>query len=172
MGFANFYRRFIENFSKIVKPLMDLTKDEFKGKKFEWSDAAERAFKTLKPTFTSAPILRYFDPRLLMVIETNVRNFAIGAILLQVKNGYLKLVAFHSRKMDKVEINYNIHDKEILAIISTFKEWPQYLEGTSFKITVYSDHKNLEYFATTKVLNCHQARWSQDLARYDFKIVY
>jgi hypothetical protein len=149
-----------------------LTKDEFKGKKFEWSDAAERAFKILKAAFTSAPILRHFDPRLPMVIETDVSDFAIGAILSQVENGCLKPVAFHSRKMDKAEINYEIHDKEMLAIISAFKEWRRYLEGTSFKITVYSDHKNLEYFATTKVLNHRQARWSQELAGYDFKIVY
>jgi hypothetical protein len=99
-----------------------LTKDEFNGIKFEWSAAAERAFKMLKAAFTSAPILRYFDPRLPMVIKTNASDFAIRAILSQVENGCLKPVAFHLRKMAKVEINYEIHDKEMLAIISAFKE--------------------------------------------------
>jgi hypothetical protein len=60
--------------------------------------------------------------------------------------------------MDKAEINYEIQDKELLAIVSAFKEWYRYLEGASFKITVYSDHTNLEYVSPTKVLNCHQAR--------------
>jgi hypothetical protein len=101
-----------------------------------------------------------------------VSNFAIGAIPSQVEKGYLKPVAFYSRKMDKAEINYEIYDKEILAIISAFKEWRRYLQGTSFKITIYSDHQNLEYFATTKALKCSQARWSQELVAYDFKMVY
>jgi len=74
--------------------------------------------------------------------------------------------------MDKAEINYEIHDKEMLAVVSAFKEWRRYLEGTRFQIIVYTDHKNLEYFATTKVLNRRQARWAQELAGYDFKIVY
>jgi hypothetical protein len=121
-----------------------LTKDKFKRKKFDWSDAAERAFKTLKAAFTSTPILRHFDPRLPTVIETDASDFLIGAILSQVKNGCLKHVAFHSRKMDKAEINYKIYDKELLAIISAFKEWRWYLDSASFNITVYSDHTTLK----------------------------
>jgi hypothetical protein len=77
-----------------------LTKDEFKGKKIEWSDVAERAFKTLKAVFTSALILRHFDSRLLIVIETDGSDFAIRAILSHVENGYLKPVACHMRKID------------------------------------------------------------------------
>jgi hypothetical protein len=96
----------------------------------------------------------------------------IGAILSQVEDGRLKPVAYHSRKMDKVEINYKIQDNEMLAIISSFKEWRRYLEGAQYIITVFSDHKNLEYFDTTKVLNRRQAHWLQELAGYDFKIVY
>ena len=74
--------------------------------------------------------------------------------------------------MDKAKINYEIHDKEMLAVVSAFKEWRRYLEGAWFQIIVYTDHKNLEYFATTKVLNRRQARWAQELTGYDFKIVY
>jgi hypothetical protein len=78
--------------------------------------------KTLKATFISTPILRHFDPKLLTVIKTDPSDFAIGAILSQVEYSCLKPVAFYSRKMDKAEINYEIHEKEMLAIISTFKE--------------------------------------------------
>jgi hypothetical protein len=153
MGFATFYRWFIENCSKIVKSLTDLTKDKFKGEKFKWPDAADRAFKTLKAAFISALILRHFDPRLSMVIETDVSYFAIRVILLPVDNSCLKPVAFHLRKMDKAETNYEIHDKEMLGIISAFKEWRRYLEDDSLKNTVYSDYKNLESFAPIKILN-------------------
>ena len=169
LGFANFYRRFIEGFSKVCKPLTDLTK---KGIRWQWTEEAQNAFDTLKRRFTTAPILRHFDPALPTVMETDASDFAIGAVLSQQVEGRLHPVAFHSRKMDKAEINYEIHDKEMLAVVSGFKEWRRYLEGARFQIIVFTDHKNLEYFATTKVLNRRQARWAQELAGYDFKIVY
>jgi hypothetical protein len=74
--------------------------------------------------------------------------------------------------MDKAEINYKIHDKEMLVVVFAFKEWRRYLEEATHSISVYTDHKNLEYFTTTKILNRRQARWAQELAGYDFKIFY
>jgi hypothetical protein len=126
----------------------------------------------LKWRFTTATILRHFDPTLPTVMETDASDFAIGVVLSQQVEGRLHPVAFHSRKMDKVEINYEIHDKEMIVVVSGFKEWRRYLEGVQFQLIVYIDHKNLEYFTTTKVLNWRQARWAQELAGYDFKIVY
>jgi len=84
-------------------------------------------------------------------METDASDFAIGAVLSQQVEGKLHPVAFHSRKMDKAEINYEIHDKEMLAVVSAFKKWRRYLEGVRFQIIVYTDQKNLEYFANTKV---------------------
>ena len=92
----------------------------------------------LKKRFTPAPILRHFDPELQCVIECDASDFAIGAILLQEVEGRLHPVAFQSRKMNKHEINYEIHDKELLAITSAFKEWRRYLEDARHKITVYT----------------------------------
>lgn len=171
LGFANFYRRFIEGFSRICKPMTDSTRDG--GKKFEWTTECEAAFETLKTRFTTAPILCHYDSKLKCVMETDASDFAIGAILSQVSSdGRLHPVAFMSRKMDKAEINYEIHDKEMLAIVAGFKQWRRYLEGASHPIEVFTDHKNLEYFATSRTLNRRQARWAQELAAYDFKIIY
>ena len=81
-------------------------------------------------------------------------------------------MAFHSRKFQLAEINYEIHDKELLAIVDAFKHWRRYCEGATHQIQVFSDHQNLEYFATTKVLNRRQARWAQELDGIDFRIYY
>jgi hypothetical protein len=81
-------------------------------------------------------------------------------------------MAENSRKMDKAEINYEIHKKEMLMIVSTFKEWRHYLAGAAQTISVFTYHKNLESFTTTKILNWTHARLAQELAGYDFKIFY
>jgi len=81
-------------------------------------------------------------------------------------------IAFHSRNVLVTKINYKIHNKELLAIVDSFQEWRHYLEGASSPVTVYTDHKNLEYFMSARVLNRRQARWSMALSRFDFKITY
>jgi hypothetical protein len=119
----------------------------------------ELAFDELKRRFTTAPILRHFDPKKVCMVETDASDFALGAVLSQKgDDGRLHPVAFHSRKFTPAEINYEIHDKELLAIVDCFKVWRRYLEGAMHTVQVYSDHQNLEYFTTTKVLNRRQAR--------------
>ena len=81
-------------------------------------------------------------------------------------------VAFYSRKFSAAEINYEIHDKELLAIVDSFQEWRHFLEGAAYPVTVYTDHKNLEYFMSARVLNRRQARWNMSLSRFDFIITY
>ena len=108
-----------------------------------------------------------------MIIETDASDFAIEAVLSQQNNeNRLHPVAFHSRKFQPAEINYEIYDKELLAIVDVFKHWRRYCEGATHQIQVFSDHQNLEYFTTTKVLNRRQARWAQELAGIDFRIYY
>jgi hypothetical protein len=171
LGFANFYRRFIKDFSKICRPLTESTNGD--AKKWEWTIAMGLAFDELKRRFTTTPILRHFDPRKVCVVETDASDFALGAVLSQNgDDGRLHPVAFHSRKFTPAEINYEIHDKELLAIVDCFKVWRRYLEGAIHTVQVYSDYQNLEYFTTTKVLNRRQARWAQELAGVDFKIFY
>jgi transposase InsO family protein len=171
LGFANFYRRFIRDYSRIAKPLTELTKGN--GRNWTWTTEAERAFVELKGRFTSAPVLAHFDPARPAIIETDASDFALGAILSQRDDhNQLHPVAFHSRKFTPAEINYEIHDKELLAVVDAFKYWRRYLEGATHQVQVFSDHQNLEYFTTTKVLNRRQARWAQELAGIDFKIFY
>ena len=134
LGFANFYQRFIEGYSKLTCPLTNLTK---KLEKFFWSNECGRTFEELKQRFTSASILRHYDPELPYIIECDASDFAIGAVLSQEFEGRLHPVAFHSRKMNKHEINYEIHGKELLAITAAFQEWRRYLEGARYKISVY-----------------------------------
>jgi len=170
LGFANFYRRFIQDYSRVARPLTKLTK---KTDKWTWNEEAETAFKDLKQRFTTAPILAHFDAQRPVLIETDASDFAIGAVLSQRDGeGRLHLVAFHSRKFQPAEINYEIHDKELLAIVDAFKHWRRYCEGATHQIQVFSDHQNLEYFTMTKVLNRRQARWAQELVGIDFRIYY
>jgi len=171
LGFANFYRRFIQDYSRVARPLTELTKME-QPKGWTWSPEAEKAFQELKQRFTTAPILVHFDATKPVIIETNTSDFALGAVLSQREEGRLHPVAFHSREFQPVEINYEIHGKELLAIVDSFKHWRRYCEGATHQIQLFSDHQNLEYFTTTKVLNRRQARWVQELAGIDFRIYY
>ena len=115
LSFANFYCRFIRGFSRLVRPLVALT---HKGAMFKWSPACETAFQNLKVAFTSAPILRHFDPSREVFIETDASDFVSSGILSQKDNiGILYPVAFMSRKHTKAKCNYEIYNKELLAII-------------------------------------------------------
>jgi hypothetical protein len=171
IGFANFYRWFIEGFSKIAKPLSDSTKGS--PKDWIWTDAMTKSFEKLKYCFMTEPILTHFDPNYKCIVKTDASDFALSGTLSQVaKDKKLHPNAFHSRKFSPAEINYKIHDKELLAIVDSFKAWQRYLEGSLHMVQVFTDYKNLEYFMTTKVLNRRQACWAQELASVDFKIYY
>jgi hypothetical protein len=121
LDFANFYRQFIEGFSRICNPLTDHLR---KNTKFYWNEASDRAFELLKDKFSSTPILAHFDPDLPTKVETDASNFAKSSILLQLSTSDNKWypVAFYSKKMSQAELNYNVHDKELEAIDSCFEE--------------------------------------------------
>ena len=176
IGFANFYRRFISNFSKIIQPLIHLTR---KGTPWDWNSNCEAAFNGLKEAFTTAPVLRQFDPKRPCTVETDGSDVAIGAVLSQrfehpTVPGKTELhpVAFWSRSLNAAERNYTVGEKELLAIIDCFVEWRHYLFSLESPFTVYTDHKNLTYFQTKRQLNRRQSRWSEILADYRYTLVY
>jgi RNase H-like domain found in reverse transcriptase len=170
LGFANFYRRYIHNYSNIVVPLTRLTR-----KKILWNfdKSCKLAFLTLKQAFISAPVLTHYKPGCPLVTETDASNYALAAILSQVEvesNGEIHPVTYLSQTFSDTKLNYNTHDKELMAIYEAFKAWQHYLEGTAVLIDVVMDHRNLEYFCTTWILSRRQARWSTFLSRFNMVI--
>jgi transposase InsO family protein len=168
LGLANYYRKIIDGYAGVASGLYGLTK---KDQKFEWNDAAEKSFQALKDLFSKGTVVATFDYDKPIIMETDASDFALGARLTQPgSDGKYRPVGFWSRKMIPAELNYDVHDKELLAIVSAFQVWRAYLEGAKYTVTVKSDHKNLTFFTTTKVLTRRQARWAETLAQYDFKI--
>ena len=134
---------------------------------------ARQAFTQLRQTFTKAPILRHFDPKCHIQIETDASGYAIGGVLSQLTDlGRWHLVAYYFRKMIPAKTWYKTHDGELLAIVEAFKTWRHYLEGCKHEVLVLTDHNNLRRFMETKSLSSRQVRWAQELSRYHFQIDY
>ena len=171
IGFANFYCRFIVNFSETITPLTRLTR---RDTKFSWGPAHQQAFDTFKLAFTQAPVLTHFDPANPIVVETDASDYTIAAIISQISpdNGDLHPIAFYSCGMKPAKLNYEIYDKELLAIFAAFQQWCNYLEGSTHAVLVLSDHKNLEYFTITKQLTRRQVHWSEYLSGFNYLIRY
>lgn len=168
LGFTNFYRCFICDYSRIAVPLTILTG---KNKQFKWTTQADMAFKELRSRFLQAPVLLHPNFEKPFRVETDASDMATGGILSQKGNdGYWHPCAYRSSKMSPAEQNYDIYDKELLSVVLAFQDWRVYLEGSPQQIQVISDHKNLEYFLTTKELNRRQARWSEFLSAFNFEI--
>jgi hypothetical protein len=166
LGFANFYCHFVHNYCCMVQPLTFLTRT---GVPFTWSTEQQTVFKTLKATFTSVPILARFDPNQDVIVEREASNYISTSVLSQYDdNKLLHPMAYFSTKHYPMECNNETYDKELMAIVRALEQWRPELQSVINPICVLSDYKKLEYFMMTKLLNQHQAHWSQ----YNFKIVY
>jgi len=152
--------------------MMKLLKKE-NMQNFQWTPDAQEAFDHLRTAFTTAPILRHFDPDLPTILEADASDFALGAVVSQKgPDGKIHPIAFHSRKFNPVEMNYEIYDKEMLAIVESLEHYRHYFKGLGQQITVYSDHHNLLWFTETKIYNRRQVRWVEKLSKFDFVIVF
>lgn len=127
----------------------------------------------LKERVTTAPVLMHFDHTKKAYIETDSSDYVTAGVLSQIgDDGELHPVAFYSRKMLPAECNYEIYDKELLAIIKSFEQWRPELEGTDLPVKVLTDHKGLDRFMTKQKLTRRQARWAEMLSEYNFEISY
>ena len=170
LGFVNYNRKFIRDYSRRAIPLTNLTKVAT-TKEWQWGTKEQQAFEDLKRECLNDPVLKMFDTKKPSRIESDASDLAIGACLTQEHEGKQHPVAYMSRKLSPAEQNYDIHDKELLAIVAALETWRVYAEGSP-GLTIYTDHKNLLHFTTTKQLNRRQVRWSELLGQYKFKIQY
>jgi hypothetical protein len=172
LGFCNFYRKFIAEYSRIALPLHRLTRSNVP---FVWTGKCQTAFKKLKLALISAPVLVHYDPNRLTRVETDASDGVVAAVLSQLcDDGEWHPVAYYSSSMSPAEHNYDIHDKEMLAIIKALREWRPELIGLrqSERFEVLSDHRALEYFMTTKALSAQQVRWYELLQEFYFILKY
>ncbi|KAL0561571.1 hypothetical protein IC582_002005 [Cucumis melo] len=163
LGLAGYYRRFVENFSRIATPLTQLTR---KGAPFDWSKACEDSFQNLKQKLVTAPVLTVPDGSGSFVIYSDASKKGLGCVLMQ--QG--KVVAYASRQLKSHEQNYPTHDLELAALVFALKIWRHYLYGE--KIQIFTDHKSLKCFFSQKELNMRQRRWLELVKDYDCEILY
>jgi len=156
LDFVNFYHRFIRDFSAKARPLFDLTRSE---QVWTWSGREQTVFEDLKMAVTTALVLMSPQDSEPFWVEADSSDFATGAVLSQqsTADGKWHPIAFYSKSLFSMERNYEIHDKEMLAIIRALKEWRHFLEGATHPVEIWTNHKNLEYFMTAKKLNRRQA---------------
>ena len=171
LGFANFYRKFIRNFSSIAAPSHVLTSPKTL---FQWNTRADAAYSTLKRSFSSAPILTLPDHERQFIVEVDASDVGIGAVLSQrsAADGRLHPCAFLSKRLSPAEKNYDVGNRELLAVKVALEEWRHWLEGAQTPFLVWTDHKNLEYLKKAKRLNACQARWALFFTRFNFTLSY
>jgi len=166
---TNYYWKFVSNYARIAEPLTQLM---HKNKRWHWDKEQKNAFHTLKKSLSETAHLRILNSTCKKILKTNASDFAVGACLYQIKDEQQRLIAYWSKKLSEPEERYKVHDKELLAIVKALQDWRPYLADTEKPIQIYTDHKNLRNFATTKQLNWQQVRWAEQLANYKFQIHY
>ncbi|MBW0504632.1 hypothetical protein O181_044347 [Austropuccinia psidii MF-1] len=158
LGFANFYCHFISYYSKKITALTSLLKND---SPFIFNEEALSQFQIQKEAFTTATILSRFNPSLPTILETDSSYYALGAVLSQVNDSGKHPIAFDSHKRLPAELNYEIHDKELLGIVWDLKHWRAFLLSLSNSFEVLTDHSSLLYFMYSQLLTCREGRWAE-----------
>ncbi len=155
LGFTNFYRRFIKNYSKIVKPMTQLMGNDA----WRWGRAQQEAFEQLKKQLAEDVVLTIPTNEGKFRVEADASKGAIGAVLSQEQEGKWRPVSFLLKSLSVTERNYEIYDKELLTIMLALEEWRHYLMGAYQDFKIWTDHQNLQYFRKPQKVNRRQARW-------------
>lgn len=167
LGLCGYYRTFIANFSQIALPMTELLKE---SQEWNWNKRVEMSFRQLQQAMSKAPVLASPDPTGKFIVTTDASDFAIGAALSQQFDSGERPIAFYSKKLSSAEVNYAVHEKELLAVIQALKEWRCFLDGQHF--TVLTDHKSLVYLQSQPHLSNRQVRWLEFLSLFNFTIQY
>jgi len=172
LGFTNFYRQFIRDFSEHARPLFNLTQNDSGWRLGTWEKLSaphSLGWREVSLPLWSSSLLTRPNPS---TSKLTAPDFATGAVLSQIFSEDEKWhpVAFLSKSLSPVERNYEIQDKEMLAIIWALQEWRHFIKGVEHQCKIWMDHKNLEYFMTAKQLNWRQAQWSLYLSCFNFTL--
>ena len=168
LGLANFYRRFVPGYSRLALPMSELTKDTVP---FRWDKEQQSAFDQIKAALCSSPVLIIPDQNKQFVLNCDACKYAIGGVLQQDHGNGLQPVAYFSAKMTDAERNYDVREKEFMAIYRSCLHWRPYLHGT-MPFRLMSDHKSLIYFMTMPNLSDRLARWVEKMQQFDCGIEY
>jgi len=156
LGLTNYYRRFIKNFAQVARPMNVLMRKDIK---WQWEEEQQKAFDELKRVFTTRPVLAAPDLDKEFRVEADASNYTTSRVLSMKGSDELwRPVAFISKSLSDTERNYEIHNKEMLAVVRCLKAWRHFLKGATMKFEIWTDHKNLEYFMKAQKLNRRQAR--------------
>jgi len=142
-----------------------------KDVKWQWKKEQQKAFDELKRIFTTKPVLVAPDLDKEFRVEVDVSNYATGGVLSMKDSDELwRPVAFISKSLSNTERNYEIYNKEMLAVVRCLEAWRHFLEEATIKFEIWTDHKNLKYFIKVQKLNRRQARWVLYLSRFNFML--
>ena len=177
LGFTGYYRYFVQNYSRIARPLLDLTK---KATPWHWGKLQQEAFDELKTHMCCSPVLIQPNFTKQFYLNTDTSLYGVGAILSQkgklspsltkCSKPILHPVAYYSNTFDKTERNYDIYERELLAVKQSLEYWRRYLGATEKPFRILTNHANLQYWKSPRNLNRRTARWHADLQEYDYKI--
>ena len=178
LGFTGYYRYFIPKYSEIARPLLDLTKKDIVWK---WEERQQRAFEELKRRMCQGPVLQQPDFGKKFYLQADASLYGMGAVLSQEgkhltptlakqQKPILHPIAYYSATFTQTERNYDIYERELLAMMKALMHWRQYLGWTKEPFVIMTDHANLQYWKSPKNLNRRTARWQADLQEYDYEI--
>lgn len=167
LGLSNYYRRYVENYAEIARPLYDLCK---KDVKYKWNEECDMAFNTLKNALSNPPVLIFPDFNEKFILHTDASNIAVGSVLTQGEIPNDRAICYFSKTLNSAQTRYSTVEKELLAIILSVENFNYYLTGREFLIV--TDHRPLTYLFNSKNISARLHRWKYTLMGYQFKVVY